>query len=263
MTKQYKTLTLEIQPEKILIVTLNRPNSRNAINSQMMIELQQLWQELAVNDKKIRCVVLTGTGTAFCAGADLKERKNITLDLWRIQHVPLEEAMVAMVECPIPIISAVNGAAFGGGLELILASDFAYAVNTAQFAQSEVKLGLMPGAMGTQNLPKACGIKRAKELTFSGEIFTATEAYDWGIINKICDPESLMNDVLATAKKIAMNAPLAVIAAKKALNLSHSIDVISGFHSEIEIYNELLETADRAEGIAAFNEKRVPKFIGK
>jgi len=263
MTKQYATLSLEVHLDTILVVTLNRPNSGNAINSEMMVDLQELWQDLSVNVENYRCIILTGAATAFCAGADLKERKDITLDLWRIQHVPLEEAMVAMIECPIPIIAAVNGAAFGGGLELILASDFAYAVATAQFSQSEVKFGIMPGAMGTQNLPHACGIKRAKELTFTGDVFSAQEAYEWGIINKVCEPEYLMRDVLETAKKIAVNAPLAVSAAKKSINKSQSIDVISGFNFEIETYNELLTTEDRVEGISAFNEKRKAKFIGR
>jgi len=168
-----------------------------------------------------------------------------------------------MLDCPVPIISAVNGAAFGGGLELVLASDFAYASTKAVFGQSEVKLGIMPGALGTQNLPRACGLKRAKELCFTGESFSAINAYEWGIINRVCEPEELMREVLASAEKISMNAPLAVREVKKALNMSQQLDIKSGYVFEVEAYNRLLPTQDREEGINAFNEKREPEFTGK
>jgi len=242
---------------------LNRPNVRNAINSVMMNELGKLWRGVFVDHGKIRCIILTGASPAFCAGADLKERNTITLSAWKKQHAVFEQAMLAMLDCPVPIIAAVNGAAFGGGLELTLASDFSYADKTATFSQSEVKVGLMPGALGTQHLPRACGIKRAKELTFTGAIFTAEEAYQWGIINKLCERGKLMDEVMATAKIIVANAPLAVKQAKKALNMSQHLDVKTGFFYEIEAYNQLLLTKDCSEGICAFNEKRDPVFVGE
>ena len=249
--------------ESILVVTLNRPAVRNAINIEMMRELRQFWQAIFINPNAWRCIILTGSEGAFCAGADLKERKNMNLDVWHSQHAVLQQAMLAMLDCPVPIISAVNGAAFGGGLELVLASDFAYASTKAVFGQSEVKLGIMPGALGTQNLPRACGLKRAKELCFTAESFSAINAYEWGIINRVCEPEELMREVLATAEKIAMNAPLAVREVKKALNMSQQLDIKSGYAFEVEAYNRLLPTEDREEGINAFNEKRKPAFTGK
>lgn len=263
MNKNFKTLKIQEENKKILLVTLNRPSARNAINIEMMQDLLSLWQELYINSTHWHCVILTGADTAFCAGADLKERNNMSLDVWTAQHAVLEQAMLAMLDCPIPIISAVNGPAFGGGLELVLASDFAYSANTATFSQSEVKIGLMPAALGTQHLPRACGLKRAKELAFTATSFTAQDAFNWGIINKICEPHQLLSDVLATANKISDNAPIAVRQTKKSMNMSQYLDIKSGFSFEIEAYNRLLNTKDREEGIRAFNEKRKPHFIGK
>lgn len=259
-----KTLIIEKHSEAILMVTLNRPEVRNAINYQMMGELRDLWQQLKKNPESLRCVILTGSGDkAFCAGADLKERHNLALETWKEQHEALEKAMVGMIECPIPIIAAVNGAAYGGGLELALASDFAYAATTATFAQSETKVGLIPGAMGTQNLPKACGIRRAKELCFTAEAFSAEQAFQWGIINKICKPAELMSEVMNVAKIISANSPLAVRYAKQSLNASQHLEIHAGFDVEIEFYNRVLLTKDREEGIKAFNEKRQPEFQGE
>src|SRR5258708_1039377 len=129
MEMNFKTLQILNYAQSILMVKLNRPEVRNAINSVMMSELRDFWQAMMVNESKVRCIILTGQAPAFCAGADLKERKNLDLTLWQEQHVIFEQAMLAMIDCSIPIIAAVNGAAFGGGLELVLASDFAYAVD--------------------------------------------------------------------------------------------------------------------------------------
>jgi enoyl-CoA hydratase len=260
---EFKTLLVEKKSEYILLVTLNRPERRNAINIDMMHDLLHFWEWMSEKNNTTRCVILTGKDTAFCAGADLKERKEMNLEIWRGQHAVLQKAMRAMVDCPIPIIAAVNGAAFGGGLELTMASDFAYASTAATFAQSEVKIGIMPGAMGTQNLPNACGLRRAKELTFTAQTFSAQEAFEWGIINKLCSPEKLLEEVTQTAIKISENAPLAVKHVKKALNASQHLDIHSGFTFEVDAYNQLLMTEDRVEGIAAFNEKRKPNFSGK
>ncbi len=263
MQKKFVTLQVEQQNKHILIVTLNRPASRNAINSEMMRELRDLWQDIFVHHEQIRCIILTGSESAFCAGADLKERNNLSLDVWRAQHAVFEQAILAMLDCPVPIIAAVNGPAFGGGLELILASDFAYAVETATFAQSEVKLGIMPAALGTQHLPRACGLARAKELAFTGTVFSAQEAFTWGMVNKIFKQEKLMDEVLNTAMQICTNAPLAIRQVKKSLNMSQQVDIKTGFAFEIEAYNRLLPTKDRVEGIRAFNEKRKPEFVGE
>lgn len=256
-----ETIQLIAENESILIAMLNRPPVRNAINSVMMRELQTLWENEIPQRPQLRCVVLTGSGeTAFCAGADLKERQHISLDTWQQQHLALQKAMLAQISCPIPLIAAVNGAAFGGGLELALACDFIYAANHATFAQSEVKLGIMPGAMGTQNLPRACGMRRAKELSFTGEPFSAAQAYEWRIINKVLPAAELMAEAMKTAYIIAANAPFAVRQVKKTINASLTLDIASGYQMELQAYQRLLPTKDRIEGIQAFNEKRKPIF---
>lgn len=263
LNKPYKTLRLLQNDPHILIVTLNRPQRFNAINSEMMLDLRDLWQSLFVDSGSLRCLILTGADPAFCAGADLKERHALPLHEWQAHRAIFTQAMLAMIDCPVPVIAAVNGAAFGGGLELILACDFAYAAKTATFAQSEVKIGLIPGAMGTQHLPRACGLRRAKELALTGATFTAEEAQGWGVINKVCSSDQLAEEVVSVAKIICENAPCAIRQVKKCLNLSQQVDLKSGFNFELEAYNHLLPTADREEGIRAFNEKRKPLFTGK
>ncbi len=258
----YDTLLTQKISEHVLLITLNRPEVRNAFNSTMMEEMHNLW--LSIKNHSARCIILTGAGDkAFCAGADLKERKNLDEKSWRAQRKILQAAMMAMVDCPIPIIAAVNGSAYGGGLELVLASDFAYASTTASFGLPEVKVGLIPAAMGTQHLPRACGLPRAKEIIFTGEPFSAEEAFAYGIINRIVSPKDLIPETIKIAEKIAANAPLAVQAAKKSMRVSLGADISTAYQHEIDCYNPLISTHDRQEGITAFNEKRRPVFKGK
>ena len=249
----------------ILMVTLNREASCNAINSIMMKELMELWQWLSCcSNHQWRCVVLTGAGKrAFCAGADLKERYDLDVKTWREQHAVLQQAMIAMHQCPIPVIGAINGVAFGGGLELTLACDFAYAADHAVFSQSEVKLGIMPGAMGTQLLPRAVGLRRAKELTLTARSFTAEEALNWGVVNRVFSTDELIKATHLAAQQIVSNAPLAVANSKRSLNKAVCHDLLDGYRFEVNCYNELLDTADRVEGIQAFNQKRAAEFTGK
>jgi enoyl-CoA hydratase len=262
MNFNFQTIKVDQSNPAILIVTLHRPEVRNAINSIMMTELSQLWGELLKDSKQVRCIILTGEGQAFSAGADLKERKELPLDRWKTQHAVLVDAIKTMLQCPWPIIAAVNGAAFGGGLELVLASDFSFASTHATFGQSEVKIGLIPGALGTQHLPRVVGLPRAKELIFTGRTISAKEALTWGIVNQLFEPDQLMNEVLKMAEAIAKNAPLAVKEAKKALNFTRDFGILQGYNKELECYHFVLETEDRMEGIRAFNEKRQPIFKG-
>jgi enoyl-CoA hydratase/carnithine racemase len=250
--------------QHVLVVTLNRPDRSNAISTQMGRDLCELFSGLYIKSGDIRSIVLTGSGSrAFCAGADLKERNEMTNEAWREQHAIFEQHVRAMMDCPIPIIAAVNGAAYGGGLELILTADFIYTSRSARFALTETSLGIMPGAAATQNLPRACGVRRAKEIIFTAEPFTAEQALEWGIVNKVCEPETLLDDALATARRIASNAPLAVRQAKKAVGAALDLDIKSGFAFELEAYNQLVSTRDRLEGIRAFNEKRKPNFTAE
>jgi len=257
-----KTIKCDSREPGILVVTLNRPEVRNAINSTMMADLLALWQRIE-QEPIANCLVLTGEGGAFCAGADLKERNGLTVETWREHHAILERAMEAMIACPVPIIAAVNGPALGGGLELVLASDFAYASSSAKFGMPETTVGIMPGAMGTQNLPRACGTRRAKEICFTGETFSAAQALEWGVVKRVCEPASLLEEVLAVARRSGANAPLAIRQAKRAIVSGDGTDLKTGYGIELEAYNRLIPSADREEGIRAFNEKRAPDFQGR
>ena len=174
MTKTYATLAMSEPQPHILLVTLNRPEAANAMNTQMGIDLLDLFDGLAAAPRTCRVVVLTGAGArVFCAGGDLKERNGMTDQQWQDQHLIFERAIRAVINCPVPVIAAVNGAAFAGGMETALCCDFIYAADHARFALTEVTLGIMPGAGGTQNLPRAVGGRRAKEILLTGKPFTA------------------------------------------------------------------------------------------
>src|SRR5829696_2126361 len=251
----YQTLLVEPRGEHILLVTLNRPAVLNALNTQMGKDQIDLWTHLTAEPGATRCVVLTGAGDrAFCAGADLKERDGMSVEVWRVQHEIFERAFVALMELPLPVIAAVNGAAFGGGMEMALCCDFIYAARSAKMALSETRLGLMPGGAGTQNLPRAAGERRAKELIMTAQAFDAQQGYEWGIVNRVCD--DALAEALSTAEKISENAPLAVRQAKKSAHYGLQMDLATGYRFEIEAYNQLVATEDREEGVRAFNEKR-------
>ena len=263
MHDDFETIRTDTQVEGLLVLTLDRPQVRNAIDTKMAQELRDIFVPLRYGPDGLRAIVLTGAGDrAFCAGADLKERKGMSDQAWRRHHGLIEEFAGALVDCPVPIIAAVNGAAFGGGCELALACDFIYAASGARFALPEVTIGIMPGAGGTQNLPRAVGERRAKELILSGQPWSADEALVWGMINRVCEPDRLMPEALETARRIMDNAPVSVRQAKKAIHRGLQVDLRSGLILEAEAYERTIPTDDRREGIAAFNEKRKPRFTG-
>ncbi len=260
----YCTLALRAEGEHVLVVTLDRPKVLNAISTQMSREWLDLFPRLAADPGNVRCVVLTGAGErAFCAGADLKERDGMPDETWRAQHVVFEQAFVALMEFPLPLVAAVNGHAYGGGLETALCCDFIYAARNATFALSELRLGIMPGGAGTQNLPRALGERRAKELIMTARPFSAEEGLAWGLVNRVCEPGKVLEEALVTARQIAGNAPLAVRQAKKSIHYGLQTDLLTGYRFEIEAYNQLVGTEDRREGVRAFNEKRKPRFQGR
>jgi enoyl-CoA hydratase len=260
----YQTLTSEIREPHVLLVTLNRPKALNALNTQMGRELHELWTRITADPGDARCVVLTGAGErAFCAGADLKERDGMAQADWQAQHELFERGFMALMELPLPVIAALNGHAFGGGLEIALCCDFIYASSSARFALPEVRLGIMPGGGGTQFLPRAAGARRAKEIIFTGKPFSAQEALAWGVVNKLCAPEKLMEETLATAGVICDNAPIAVRQAKRSMHFGLQMDLRSALFFEVDAYNKMVSTEDRLEGVRAFNEKRKPRFKGK
>jgi enoyl-CoA hydratase/carnithine racemase len=260
----YETLTVSIDESRVGVVTLNRPEALNAMNTAMMRDLRDCFMQFYIDPDRAACLILTGSGTrGFCTGADLKERKGMTDAAWRRQHAVIEQAVKAIMDCPVPIIAAVNGAAYAGGMELALACDFVYAADHARFALTEVTLGIMPGAAGTQNLPRAVGTRRAKEIILTGAPFTAADALAWGLANRIVPADALMVETLATARRIAANAPISVRQAKKSIDKATELDRASGYAFELEAYNRTIPTEDRQEGINAFNEKRKPNYKGR
>ena len=261
---QYKTIRVSPHDDNVLLVTLNRPEVLNALNTQMGHDLLDLWQRLTVDASTVRCVILTGSGSkGFCAGGDLKERDGMTQAAWQAQHELFERSFVALMEMPVPVIAALNGHAYGGGLEMALACDFIYASATARFALSETRLGIMPGGCGTQNLARAVGERRAKELILTAKTFTAADGVAWGAFNQVCEPDKTLADAIATARAISDNGPLSVRQAKKSIHYGLQMDLLTGYRFEIEAYNRLVDTEDRREGVRSFNEKRKPVFVGR
>ena len=264
MRSEFGTITAERRDNHVLVVTLNRPEVANAMNTQMGLDLMELFEGLTVDIEGLRVVVLTGQGPkAFCAGGDLKQRNGMTDEAWQAQHLVFERMLRAILACPIPVIAAVNGAAYGGGCEIAAAADFVYASTNARFALTEVTLGIMPGVGGTQNLPRAVGERRAKELILSGLPFSAEQAERWGLVNRVLPPEELRDAALAIAGRIAGNGPISVRQAKQAIHRGLQMSLADGLAFEIEAYNRLIPTVDRSEGVLAFNERRTPNFHGK
>jgi enoyl-CoA hydratase/carnithine racemase len=264
MRSDFAAINVVRHDDQILLVTLNRPEVSNALNTRMGLDLMELFESLAIDLEGLRAVIVTGSGDkAFCAGGDLKERNGMTDASGQAQHVIFERMVRALMGCPIPLIAAVNGAAYGGGCEIAAASDFVYAATHARFALTEVTLGIMPGAGGTQNLARAVGERRAKELILSGLPFTAAEAEAWGLVNRVVEPADLLETTLAIARRIAANGPVAVRQAKQAIHRGMQMSVWDGLAFEIEAYNRLVPTEDRREGVLAFNEKRKPVFRGQ
>lgn len=259
-----RTMAAERLDGGILLVSFNRPDLRNAINTATCEDLRDLFGPLAFTPGDLRCIVLTGAGDkAFSAGGDLKERQGMSDDDWRLQHAVIEESAYAILNSAVPVIAAVNGVAFGGGCELALCCDFIYAARTARFALPEVTRGIMPGGGGTQNLPRAIGERRAKELLLTGRPFTAEEAHAWGMVNEVVEPAELMPRVLDVARSIAANAPISVRQIKTAVREGLQTDLTRALRIEVLAYERTITTQDRHEGVRAFNEKRPPRFEGR
>ena len=263
MEKKFETILIEEPSPHVMVLKFNRPERANAMNTQMGLDLRQLFMDLYVDTGDVRCLVATGEGgKIFSAGGDLKDRNGMTERQWKAQHAIFEQMVRLMKDCPVPIIGAVNGAAYGGGCEFALGCDFLYASENARFALTEITLGIMPGAGGTLNLPHAVGERRAREIIYTGKPFSAQEACDWGLVNRVFAPDRLMLEALLCAETIANNAPLSVRQAKKSISVSTQVDRNIGYMYELEAYNQMIPTNDRNEGVAAFNEKRKAKFTG-
>ena len=257
-----KNILCEIN-EGIALVTVNRPESLNALNSQVLAELECVLYGIEL-DNDAQVVIITGAGEkAFVAGADIKEMAAMTSYQGHQFSLRGQRLMLFIEKMTKPVIAAVNGYALGGGLELALACDVIYASDDARFGFPEVTLGIIPGFGGTQNLARLIGPNRAKELVLSGRIIPAAKAAAWGIVNEICPRAELTDKVMGLAREIAGNGRLGVGYAKNAMVNGLNMAKEDGFRYESSLFGVLFATEDQKEGMGAFTEKRKAKFQGK
>ena len=244
-------------------VTLNRPDARNALSRVVNLQLQEIAAEID-HDTDLRAVVITGTGDkAFCAGADLKERKGVPASEAAPYINAIGGAISSWGELRKPTIAAMNGSAYGGGLELALACDFRILVEGSEVGLTEVRLGIMPGAGGTQRLPRLIGEARAKELILLGRRISAARALEIGLVTQVVPRAQLVTAVDAMVAELAGCAPLSVQQAKTAIERAHAISLEQGLQTERELYDVTLYSEDRDEGLAAFAESRPPRYQGR
>jgi methylglutaconyl-CoA hydratase len=244
-------------------VTLNRADARNALSRAVNLELLRLARELG-DDASVRAVVLTGAGDqAFCAGADLKERKGVPAAAAKPYIDAISGAIDAWARIPKPTIAAMNGSAYGGGLELALACDFRICVAGAEMGLTEVRLGIMPGAGGTQRLPRLVGAAAAKELIMLGRRVNAARALEIGLVSAAVAPGDLRAAVDGMLAELAGCAPRSVAMAKAAIDRGIDVGIDEGLRIERQCYDVTLFSEDRDEGLRAFAEKRPPRFTGR
>ncbi|MGS2590015.1 enoyl-CoA hydratase/isomerase family protein [Streptomyces hebeiensis] len=243
-------------------LVLDRPGAMNAVSTEMARCLAAACDALAA-DRTVRVTVLTSThARAFCVGADLKERNALTdAELVR-QRPTARAAYTGVLELPMPTVAAVHGFALGGGFELALACDLIVADGTAVVGLPEVSVGVIPGGGGTQLLPRRVGAARAAELVFTARRVAAAEAAGLGLVDRLVDEGADRDEALALADRIAANSPVGLRAAKRALRLGHGLDLRAGLEVEDAAWRSVAFSGDRAEGVAAFNEKRTPEWPG-
>ena len=248
--------------ERVEIWTLNRDEARNAISRAMVTELTAQLERVG-EDRTLTAVVITGAGDrAFCAGADLKERRSMSEQEVRDFLSQLRAGLRAIENSDRIFIAAINGFALGGGTELALACDLRVAAPTARLGLTEVSLGIIPGGGGTQRLARLIGPGRAKDLVLTGRQLSAEEAYAIGLINRMAERRNVRDEALTLANAIAKNAPIALAAAKHAIDLGLDVSLDEGLEIELREYQRTLGTKDRLEGLASFAEKRSPRFTG-
>ncbi|MBY0358224.1 MAG: enoyl-CoA hydratase/isomerase family protein [Candidatus Obscuribacterales bacterium] len=255
--------TLEFTQEgHVGILTIQRPQALNALNAQVLAELTAFAKEIAVN-KEIRALVITGAGEkAFVAGADIKSMADMTPAAAQAFSTTAQAAFNSIENLPFAVIAAVNGFALGGGCELALSCDIIIASEKAKFGLPEVTLGLLPSFGGTQRLPRAVGLFKAREMVFSGEFYSAQDCLRMGLVNKVTTPEELLPEAKKLAATIASRAPISVAKAKRSINNGFELPLEEGLKQEAVLFGELFNTQDQKEGIGAFIEKRQPAFTG-
>lgn len=262
-TYESDTILKHIDEDGICTITLNRPDQLNAMNGELLDFLWHAFYEMAY-EPDVRVVILTGAGEkAFCAGADLRERKTMSEIEVRKRIDDYGKCFHAIEALPKPVICAINGYAFGGGLEMALACDIRLMREDTKIGLTELKLGIIPGAGGTQRLPRLIGPARAKQLIFTGERMTGERALEMGVVNEVTAPDQVMTRAKALAQSMLASAPIALAQAKIAIDGGLQTDLRTGLLLESRAYAVTIPTEDRLEGLAAFAEKRKPNFQGK
>jgi len=258
-----EALILEERQDRVAVLTLNRPEVMNSFNFPMLLALKERVEALHF-DPEVRVVIIAGAGPkAFCAGADLKERATMSEMQVREFIFTIRNLFTFIEYLNKPVIAAVNGIALGGGTELALACDIRIASATASLGLTETRLAIIPGAGGTQRLPRLIGRGKAKELIFTGRRVDAQEALQIGLVNKVCSPESLLEECRAMAGMICAAGPIAIQQAKYAINYGLEADLHTGLAIESNAYWVTIPSEDRLEGLRAFGEKRKPVYKGK
>ena len=256
-------LNSETGADGICTVELNRPAVMNALDGALVEALGETFYALEY-DEEVRVVILTGAGDrAFCVGADLKERKGMSQGEVRRRIDDYRVVFDRIARLSKPVICGINGYAFGGGLELAMACDLRVAAQQTQMGLTELRLGIIPGAGGTQRLSRLVGVARAKELIFTGARISADSAAEMGLVNDVVAADELIERCRELAEEMLLSAPIALAQAKVAIDTGADVDLQSGLDLESVAYAVTLGTEDRLEGLAAFKEKRDPKFKGK
>jgi enoyl-CoA hydratase len=251
------------QKKHLAIVTLNRPDAMNAFNYDMLSELHQIVDSLRINPD-VRVVIFKGSGDkAFSVGADLKERKTLTQQQVKRNVYKIGEVFHEIEKLPQPTIAAINGYAFGGGMELALACDFRIATEGTLLGLTETSLAIIPGAGGTQRLPRIVGEAKALEWILTAKRLSSEEAYADGLLTKCVPSASFMEEVISFAGLMLKNGPIALQQAKYAVKTGMNADLQTGLQIERKAYEITIPTEDRVEALLAFSEKRKPNFKGK
>lgn len=255
-----KTMILVHREEPIVVVVLNRPEALNALNPELMERLAGTLQKLD-EDQAIRAIVLTGNEKAFAAGADIKEM--VPLSAKQIKEKDWLGTWDKIAKIQKPLIAAVSGFCLGGGCEVAMMCDMIVASETAKFGQPEINLGIIPGAGGTQRLTQAIGKFRAMEWILTGNIYSAQEAYEAGLVCKIFPADSYLEEAKKLARTIAAKSPVALRAVKQAILRSLNLPLEAGLQAERQAFYQLFDTEDQKEGMKAFLEKRKAEFKGR
>ncbi len=258
---EFKNITIEKQ-DNIFIVTISREKALNALNEEVIDELQTFFRN-HWNDDSIGCIIITGAGKAFVAGADITELVKCDVNA-AVKTSMLGNYLMKTIEnFPRPIIAAVNGFALGGGCELAMACDIRLASEKAKFGQPEINLGIIPGYGGTQRLARLVGRGKAKQLILTGEMISAAEAHRIGLVDEVYSPEELMDKAMDMARMIATKSRIAVALAKESINRGLDVDLSAGCDFEKHSFGNVFGTSDAKEGLSAFLEKRQPEFKGE